>query len=71
METICIKCQILFSGKNKKKISICLLLKILPSMLNVKYSRLPLSQIPRDSLKHFEISVLRHISVERVRKTIN
>ena len=35
------------------------------------YSRLPLSRIPRDSLKHFEISVLRHIRVERVRKTIN
>ena len=28
------------------------------------YSRLPLSRIPRDSLKHFEISVLRHISWE-------
>ena len=25
------------------------------------YSRLSLSQIPRDSLKYFEISVLRHI----------
>ena len=36
-----------------------------------KYSRLPLSRIPRDSLKHFEISVLRHIRVQRVRKTIN
>ena len=36
-----------------------------------KYSRLSLSRIPRDSLKHFEISVLRHIRVERVRKTIN
>ena len=35
------------------------------------YSRLPLSRIPRDSLKHFQISVLRHIRVERVRKTIN
>ena len=39
--------------------------------LIMKYSRLPLSRIPRDSLKHFEISVLRHIRVERVRKTIN
>ena len=36
-----------------------------------KYSRLSLSRIPRDSLKHFEISVPRHIRVERVRKTIN
>ena len=40
-------------------------------MMFPKYSRLPLSQIPRDSLKHFELSVLRHIRVERVRKTIN
>ena len=29
------------------------------------------SRIPRDSLKHFEISVLRHISVAEVRKKIN
>ena len=36
-----------------------------------KYSRLSSSRIPRDSLKHFEISVPRHIRVERVRKTIN
>ena len=35
------------------------------------YSRLSLSRIPRDSLKYFEISVPRHIMVERVRKTIN
>ena len=32
METICMKCQILFSGKNKKNISLCRLLKILPSV---------------------------------------
>ena len=38
---------------------------------NIKYSQLSLSRIPRDSLKHFEISVPRHIRVERVRKTIN
>ena len=35
------------------------------------YSRLSLSRIPRDSLKHFEISVPQHIRVERVRETIN
>ena len=35
------------------------------------HNRLSLSRIPRDSLKHFEISVLRHIGVERVRKTIH
>ena len=44
-------------NRNKKKIFI--------------YSRLSLSRIPRDSLKHFEISVPRHIRAERVRKTIN
>ena len=30
------KYQILLSGENKKNLSICRLLKILPSMLNVK-----------------------------------
>ena len=34
-ETICMKCQILFSGKNKKNISKCRLLKILPRVLSV------------------------------------
>ena len=32
------ECQILFSGKNKKNISKCLLLKILPRVLSVKLS---------------------------------
>ena len=32
------KCQILFSGKNKKNISKCRLLKILPRVLSVKMS---------------------------------
>ena len=32
------KCQILFSGKNKKNISKCRLLKILPRVLSVKTS---------------------------------
>ena len=36
-----------------------------------KYSQLSLSWIPRDSLKHFEISICWHIRVERVRKPIN
>ena len=35
------------------------------------YSRLPLSRNPKDSMKHFEISVLRHIRFEELRKTIN
>ena len=36
LETVCMKCQILFSGKNKKNISKCHLLKILPRVLGVK-----------------------------------
>ena len=35
-ETICMKCHILFSEKNKKNISKCRLLKILPRVLSVK-----------------------------------
>ena len=35
-KTICMKCQILFPGKNKNNISICRLLKILPSVLSVQ-----------------------------------
>ena len=33
------KCQILFSGKNKKNISKCCLLKILPRVLSPNYQR--------------------------------
>ena len=36
-ESHCMKCQNLFSGKNKKNISICRLLKILPIVLSAKY----------------------------------
>ena len=36
------KCQILFSGKNKKNISKCYLLKILPRVLSVKCTSLSL-----------------------------
>ena len=35
---------------------------------NMKYCRLSLSQIPRDSLKYFEIAVLRHIRFVELRK---
>ena len=35
LETICLKCQMLFSGKNKKSISKCHLLKILLSVLRI------------------------------------
>ena len=34
----------------------------------VKYSRLSLSRIPRDSLKHFEMSIPRHIRFSELRK---
>ena len=33
------KCKSLFSGKNKKNISYCRLLKLLPSILNVNIRR--------------------------------
>ena len=36
-----------------------------------KYSRLSLSRNQRDPLKHFEISVLRHIRIVVLRKKIN
>ena len=35
-----------------------------------KYSRLSLSRIPRDSLKYFEISVLRHVRFAELRKKL-
>ena len=35
LETICMKCQILFPGKNKKNILKCHLMKILPRVLSV------------------------------------
>ena len=38
METICIKYQILFSGKNKKNISKCHLLEVLPRVISMKVS---------------------------------
>ena len=37
MEAICMKCQILLSGKNKKNVSICRLLKDLSRVLSVKH----------------------------------
>ena len=33
-----------------------------------EYSRLSLSRIPRDSLKYFEVSVVRHIRFAELRK---
>ena len=40
-------------------------------LLVIRYNRLSLSRIPRDSLKHFEISVPRDVRAAEVRKTIN
>ena len=41
------------------------------NMVSSEYSRLSLSQSPRDSLKHFKISVPRHIRFAELRKTLN
>ena len=38
------------------------------NVITIKYSRLSLSRIPRDSLKYFEISVPRHIRFAELRK---
>ena len=38
METLCVKCQILFPEKNKEHISKCCQLKILPRLLSIKQS---------------------------------
>ena len=37
LDKIFMKCQILFSGKNKKNISICHLQEILPRELNIRH----------------------------------
>ena len=48
--------------------------KSIPSVallsLSLKYGRPSLSRIPRDSLKYFEISVLRHIRFTELRKKL-
>ena len=36
VSTVCIKCQNLFSGKYRKNILVCCLLKILPRVVNIK-----------------------------------
>ena len=51
---------------------ICALAMNIPSLVNIYwYSRLSLSRNPKDCLKHFEISVLRHIRFAELRKIIN
>ena len=44
---------------------------VLHLVKDVLYNQLSLSRIPRDSLKHFEIKVLRHIRFSELRKKIN
>ena len=44
METICMNCQNLFSGKNKKNFSICHLLKIFPRVLSTNQSIYPVNK---------------------------
>ena len=44
MQTICMKCQIPFSKKNKKIISKCRLLKFLPRMLSINSSGILIHQ---------------------------
>ena len=49
-----------------------LLPQTMRKVLNLYHSTVDLlSQIPKDSLKHFEISIPQHIRVERVSKIIN
>ena len=62
--------QHMFSKKgdkqqNKQPTTVPLTLFI---MIVLVYSRLSLSRIPRDSLKYFEISVVRHIRFAELRK---
>ena len=62
-------------------LNICLTISVIITFLHLGdptiyqltflYSRLSLSRTPRDSMKHFEISVLRHIRFAELRKTIN
>ena len=44
---------------------------VCPSVNIYMYNRFSLSQVPRDSLKYFELSVLRHIRFADLRKNIN
>ena len=67
-ETICMKRQILFSGKNKKNISIYCLLKILPSMLNVNDEPF---YLPNQETVGLCFQILRYISTINPLKLIN
>ena len=51
------KCQTLFSGKNKKNISKCRLLKILPRVLSVKYD-LPVYNLQQNSVNRSHLKPL-------------
>ena len=47
------KCQILFSGKNKKNISKCRLLKILPRVLSVKQVQQSINYLLASRMQQF------------------
>ena len=49
------KCQILFSGKNKKNISKCRLLKILPRGLSVKVNYTISATLPKLLFFHYQM----------------
>ena len=51
------KCQILFSGKNKKNISKCRLLKILPRVLSVKYILFLIIIVESKYIKNYFVTV--------------
>ena len=51
------KCQILFFGKNKKNIAICLLLKILPRVLSVNLKPVAFDIMQTANEKYFHFSL--------------
>ena len=64
------QCQSLFSAKKREKFHQFVVCRICQESgkANYTYSQLSLSRIPRDSLKYFEISVLRHTRFAELRK---
>ena len=63
----CIFIHIQVNGQYPENMNYVLLIRLSKNT----YSRLSLSRTPRDSMKHFEISVLRHIRFAELSKTVN
>ena len=61
------------TGSNFKlfNVKIAITYKLVAAKKDLKYSRLSLSRSRRDPLKHFEISVLRHIRCAELGKIPN